>query len=304
MRTIGGSVTVIRPLIGVTREDVEHYCRERGLSYVTDETNADTAYRRNLIRREVVPALMQVNQSLHTAVERFCACAAADDEYLGSLAVSALESAAVNGGWSAEALASLPDPLLRRCIVAITRTAGCTPEHVQLELCRRAVSDGSGAVMLTGDVRFAVSSGIVRMDSGAAPQPEEQWEVPAGYPCTELPDGRTIVFTEIDLDGTFATQKHQKLLFKNALSCGIIKDNISVRNRREGDRFAPVGRGVTKKLKKLLCDEGIPAGQRGSLALIVGENGILWVEGFGASGLCRPAPDDRRIIVPVISGKE
>ncbi|MBE6760427.1 MAG: tRNA lysidine(34) synthetase TilS [Ruminococcaceae bacterium] len=304
VRKLDSGSTVVRPLIGVTREDVERYCTERGLSFVTDETNADTAYRRNLIRHEVIPTLRKVNPSVHTAVERFGRCAAEDDAYLCALAAEALQKAAIEGGWSADTLAALPSPLLRRCVVAITRARGCTPEYAQLELCADAVRNGSGAVMLTERLRFAVSRGVARLDSGSASQPEQQWEVRAIFPRTRLPDGRVLVFTEIDLGTAFATQKHQKLLFKNALSCDIIKDNISVRNRREGDRFAQAGRGVTKKLKKLLCDEGIPAEQRASLALIVNEMGILWTEGFGASELCRPSPDDHRVILPEISGKE
>lgn len=297
-------VTVIRPLIGVTREEVEDYCSRRGLIYVTDETNSDTVYRRNLIRSRVIPALREVNPAFHPAVERFSRCASEDDAYLENLAQDALNGAVIDGVWSADALAALAPPLLRRAVSAIADRAGCRPEYTQVILCCEAVKRGSGAVMLTDGVRFSVNRGIVTVDSGRAPAPEDPWEVTACFPVTSLPDGRTLFFEQIALNDTFSTQKHQKLLFKNALSCDIIKDNISVRNRREGDRFAPAGRGVTRKLKKLLCDEGVPAHLRGKLALVVSEQGILWAENFGASELQRPSPDDRQIIVPNISGKE
>jgi tRNA(Ile)-lysidine synthase len=50
---------VVRPLLGVWREETEEFCRERGLAWRTDSTNDDTV--RGLIRREVVPALRQIH---------------------------------------------------------------------------------------------------------------------------------------------------------------------------------------------------------------------------------------------------
>lgn len=305
VRRIDDDIRVIRPLIGVTRDEVERYCRECGVDYVTDETNTDTAFRRNLIRHQVIPALQQVNPSLHTAVKRFSLCARGDDDYLFQLAAEALEKAAVEDNrWLRIELDALPYPLLRRALVLIARTRGYTPTYAQVELCAEAIFNYSGAVVLTEGLRFVVNMDLVALDDGKSPPLPKLWGVWAQFPCTVLPDGRRLVFTEIDLDGTFATQKHQNLLFKNALSCGIIKDNVSVRNRREGDRFAPAGRGVTKKLKKLLCDEGVPLEKRDSLAIVVNNDGILWVEGFGASELRRPADNDRRAIVPVIEPKQ
>lgn len=40
----------------MTREEVEAYCRENAVPFVTDSTNFDTAYCRNLLRHKAVPA--------------------------------------------------------------------------------------------------------------------------------------------------------------------------------------------------------------------------------------------------------
>lgn len=47
---------VLRPLLRVPREEIEAYCREQGLSYVTDESNFSLEYARNRMRLQVVPA--------------------------------------------------------------------------------------------------------------------------------------------------------------------------------------------------------------------------------------------------------
>ncbi len=52
---------VIRPLLGVSREEIEVYLTEQGLSYVTDSTNAEDAYTRNKIRHHVLPVAEEVS---------------------------------------------------------------------------------------------------------------------------------------------------------------------------------------------------------------------------------------------------
>ena len=52
---------IIRPLISITREEVEQYCQHYGLSYVEDSTNASLEYTRNRIRHRVIPAMAEVH---------------------------------------------------------------------------------------------------------------------------------------------------------------------------------------------------------------------------------------------------
>jgi len=55
--TAFGGIRVIRPLLDVPRDRIEQHARERGLSWVEDPTNTDTAYTRNRIRHALMPAL-------------------------------------------------------------------------------------------------------------------------------------------------------------------------------------------------------------------------------------------------------
>jgi len=60
---------IIRPLLCVSRADIEEHLKERGESYVTDSTNLETEYRRNKVRLEVLPALRSVNPQVDTAID-------------------------------------------------------------------------------------------------------------------------------------------------------------------------------------------------------------------------------------------
>jgi len=75
---------VVRPLLGVWREETEAYCRAEGLAYRRDSSNDETA--RGLIRREIVPALRR----LHPAAERNLLAALAPPAQLPAALTAAL----------------------------------------------------------------------------------------------------------------------------------------------------------------------------------------------------------------------
>ena len=64
------SLTVWRPLLGMTRHQIEGYAFRHGLSWREDRTNRDTEYRRNLIRHEIIPLLERLNPSVVKVLNR------------------------------------------------------------------------------------------------------------------------------------------------------------------------------------------------------------------------------------------
>ena len=87
----------IRPLIGVSRAEIDDYIQHFDIPYVTDSTNLVDDYTRNKLRHTVIPAL---EQAVHGAVEniyRFSRLAAEDEEYLGRVASEYISPCI--GGW-------------------------------------------------------------------------------------------------------------------------------------------------------------------------------------------------------------
>ncbi len=78
-----------RPLLNVTRAQIEQYCRENNLTPNNDSSNTDTKYKRNLIRAKILPLLMEINPDVTGAINSLSQVAAFDnqliEEYLGSL---------------------------------------------------------------------------------------------------------------------------------------------------------------------------------------------------------------------------
>ncbi|HWN98315.1 MAG TPA: tRNA lysidine(34) synthetase TilS [Blastocatellia bacterium] len=84
---------LIRPLLCLTREEVEEYCRERGLEFRLDPSNLETHYTRNWVRLEVLPALRKLNPRIVESIARATELAAADQEALDLIAGNMLDEA-------------------------------------------------------------------------------------------------------------------------------------------------------------------------------------------------------------------
>ena len=77
---------IVRPLIGCTRREVEAFCAQEGLPFVTDSTNLDDGYTRNRIRRHIVPLMEQVNAGFVKNAAVLSATARQDNDLLDQLA--------------------------------------------------------------------------------------------------------------------------------------------------------------------------------------------------------------------------
>lgn len=97
---------IIRPLIFCTREEIEAFCRENSLDFVTDSTNLTLDYSRNKIRRIAVPALKEINSAFEENASHFSQNAALDEDFLEGETKALLLSAQADGGLSCEALLS------------------------------------------------------------------------------------------------------------------------------------------------------------------------------------------------------
>lgn len=289
---------IIRPLIEVSRAQVEQYCAENGLSYVTDESNFDTRYQRNLIRQEIIPRLKAINPDFLGAAGRLSDCAREDDAFLFDVANAEVERAAGCFGCRADSIVSLAPPVRKRALISIARAlTGCRPEYRHVLLIEDCLAQGEGAVTLPGKKRIIIKNGLISSDNeGQHNMARTQWCVDVSPQReTPLPDGRKLDIVPVVREEYITAQKNHNLLFKNAAGYDIIHGNLKIRNRRDGDRFSPAGRKITKKLKELLREAGIPSDARDSLAILEKDGQPVWIEGIGVCESVRVKPDDKTV---------
>ena len=160
----------LRPLLALTRQDTESFCRAAGQAWVTDETNETDAYARNRLRRAALPALQSTNGAAAENLARFCEKAARADAYFARKAEELLSAARLDAAqavikspeactvWRLGPLSAADALILEAAMHSLTAPVRDAEEkYVQL-LCG-LVRRGSGAVQLTDRVRFCAGDG-------------------------------------------------------------------------------------------------------------------------------------------------
>lgn len=280
---------IIRPLIACTRSQTEAYCREKGLGWVEDSTNATDDYTRNRLRHRAVPVLREQNPSLDRTVAAMSSRLRRDADFLDELArAEALRLTDPEGRVDRVGLLELPLPLQDRLLLELIAPFSAAPS-VLLEVCRAAAAAGQGGAELREGCYFRANSRFVWVEEKTDPicgevcLPPLQ---PGQSVCLQL-GGRT-------LRATLCPQEHRSekvynFPLKNGVSYDRIQDTLVLRTRRTGDRITLGRRGVSKSLKKLFCEEKLTQRERAErLVLARPDGGVVWVEGFGPSAEAEP----------------
>lgn len=259
---------LIRPLFMCGREDVERYCEENSLSYVTDSTNLTDDYTRNNIRHNAVPPLKTVNKELESCVSRMCSSLTEIKNYLDNISFEEINNTKIEHGYDCEKLLSLDIAVLKNSISLIAKSEGVDLDYRHIELIIEALKSSS-SVDLNAGKRAVCKQGVFRITDTHR---TDYFEPVLLKDCD---------FVEFISDKEL--KNINKKLLTNCINCDIITDGTVVRTRQEGDNFTLCDRGVTKSLKKLLNELKIPAEKRSSLLLVADGSTVLWLEGVGVS---------------------
>jgi len=262
---------LIRPLLDVNRAAILEYATAASLSWLQDPSNEDRSFDRNFLRHEVLPQFGRRWPDIAARLQRSAAHAGEAAELLAELARSDLQQL---GGASSrlpiDALAELPPARQRNVIRCALRDLGLTtPSAQQLE---RVLTDVIPARIDAQPLVRWPGAAIRRYRNGLYLLPEKL--------ATAL-DATTALSGALSLGAGLGALQ----LVKNAevgVSSTLVDAGLEVRVRQGGEKFRPVGQVHTRKLKKLLQEEGIVPWMRDRLPLIYsGEQlvavGDLWL---------------------------
>lgn len=172
-RNVRPGLRLIRPLLGVARQDIEDYLLRHGLSWVEDESNADTGFSRNFLRHEVLPVLRSrfpaVEENLSAASERFAEALALLDD----LALLDMAGAPPSFPVSTSILAKLTEPRGRNILrFLLSRHGARIPSEARLiEALRQLLEAGPDRhpSIEFGDWRLCRRRGKVHLEPGKCP---------------------------------------------------------------------------------------------------------------------------------------
>ena len=242
---------------------------------------------------------------------RFCEKAARADAYFARKAQELLSAACLDAAqaaikspeacrvWRLGPLSAADAPVLEAAMHSLTAPVRDAEEkYVQL-LCA-LVRRGSGAVQLTGRVRFCAGRGFFWQEEmpelpqrQTTPQPESWPFVPEKQAEYGFAGGWKVTAELFTADFEEKIQVVHKKDLKNQADYARITTlyaGLVLRTRQPGDVYCPAGRSVHNRLRKWMNEAGIPAQMRDQLPLLAAGSEVLWVCGAGfAEGL---APDE------------
>ena len=278
---------IIRPLIECTREDIENYCAEKCIAYVTDETNSDDTYARNRIRLNVIPELKKINPSFEKAVARLTESVSEDEDYFSGVVSDVIASAETEKGFRTDRIASQHTAVKRRVISEILKkNAGITPELIHIKMIEDILT--GGRTLILGDTVVEVRNGVLKIN----PEKEDnsEWEYDFSSLSAETPYGR--IFAEVFNRNDLPPQQN---VHNMVLDFDSISGSLVLRNRRAGDKMKCAGSSCTKTLKKLFTEKHLE--NRGSLPVLADDEGILWVKNIGCADRCKIKEETKKILL-------
>ncbi len=267
LRGFGGitpkSGGLIRPMLEVTRAEVEAYLRDNWISHVEDSSNAGDAFLRNRIRHDVMPLLRRENPSLAQNLSAMALRLRQDEQCLAEMA-SRLDATDVS------ALREANPALRRRALDGYLKQSGLPePNSSHIAQAESLVfSDKPSAF-----ARFPGGLILTRSYDKLTVRHEE----PVLEPVTLNPGETVILSTGITVRCEEAEgEENGPYSF-----CVCPEGTITIRPRQAGDEITLSG--GTKPVKKLFIDRKIPAHERLLIPLAADSRGLLGICGIGAN---------------------
>ena len=268
--------TVIRPILDMSRREILEYCRENAIEYVTDSTNVDTDYTRNMIRSTVIPALQKINGNAVENASRLSASLRSDEKCLEELTERFLDEAYGDASLECEKLLALPSAVANRVLMTLFDRAsgGGSLESVHvdaiLELCR--VARPHSVLNLPCEVDARIERGRLFLEKRTeACVPSEDFQLSLSEGINFISD----IHTEIIIGNSQSAKNIYKKSILLYLDSDKICGSLKARNRRAGDKIR--SGGMSKSVKKLLCDKKIPLDIRYRLPILFDDEGLVAV---------------------------
>lgn len=299
---------IIRPIIDITREQVEEYCMGNNIEYVIDSTNLENEYNRNKIRNIAIPVFKEINTNFENSVLRLTNIISQQLFTVNKLSDELLNKAKVNNGYNCTILAKSDNIILKQAVINLLKDIGCNSyEERHIELIIDSIINKFGVVQLPKGYTTNTKQGVLRVykNSKTTDTPKEnvsnlQLKKSIPSSCKEkifIINNQKIkvkIMLKQEFDEIVSVHK---LLVKNALDYDIIPVKSLLRSREPKDSFNQRSRGVKKSIKKLFNEAKIPQEQRDSIVMLADKSTVLWLQGFGVSQECAVTKNTKTVLL-------
>ena len=326
-------IVLIRPLLELSRKDTVNYCKAKNLQPRFDNTNLSMNTTRNRIRLELFPMLEKYNPLIKKSLSRLSFSAGKQLDYLDSQVKPLWEKSVqikencliLDKNIFKHLEFALQAHLIRHSISYINGSLNSFDQNHFQSMIRLILGPAGSTLHLPHNIQLKVfydeaviTSSKVEMCPFPKLEGNHIIQVPgetniSGWDIsTYLHKKETNKMQQFDpesliniskLDSQLLTMNKFKILqpenikqldaFTNFQSTD---KNITLRTRKPGDRFQPLGMTHSKKLQDFMVDTKIPSQWRDRIPLITSPKGIAWVAGFRVAEWAKVTEDTDEIL--------
>ncbi len=293
------SHSIIRPLLGTCRKNLEAYLQSLNQPWREDGSNRDLRFARNRVRHGILPRLERtLNPSVREALAETADIARAEEEYWEELVGQVLPrlcdldrgrrdaGATLNNA----ALLEMPLALRRRVVRAVCESVGLNLEFKHVEEIL-AVTDGLAVAAALPHGWHAFRNGSETWIGDRVLNAPENYEYPLSVPGkVVIPEAG--IQLEAVLVPTLTGYNPQ-----HCLDSSVLARPLRVRNWRSGDRFWPAHTKAPKKIKELLQERRVLGVEKKLWPVVTSGDVIVWVRGFAVPAQFGPRESTTDVVM-------
>lgn len=280
-----GAGTLLRPMLPLTRADLQQYAKEENLSCVEDVSNTDTQFDRNFLRQELLPLLQTRWPNYRESWSKSIGLFEETGQVLEELAAQDLaEVSETNSSLQCAALSKLSTPRLRNLLRYWLRSQGLEePGWNPLQsVTQQALSERNEGVLLE------MAGYHLQLFADALHVVSKEWE-------RNLPEDM-----ELSLQPGLEVihGSNGVLQLQSVVGSGISHSitSLNVKLRQGGEEIQLTGR-PTKSLKKIFQENKVPPWIRERTPLLFADDELVCVPGIGVAAKWRARPEEEGIDV-------
>ena len=275
-----------RPLLKISRAEIVDYCNKNNLNPNNDSSNADTSYRRNYLRLNVIPALEKINpsvkDSLNTLAEVCSSENAIIEEYLTDIRTKVfVEDRIVSSEFK-----KLSKPVKMRLLHEYIQKFDLDYDFKKIkevyDFIENNIGQRNGSTLSLATARWLYADDkivetIPHRSTEEKPALESVIDGEGEY---EVGNKKLVLKKYVEKDVFIFPEAAANFVY---VDLSKIKLPLTLRNRRDGDVINPFGMSGSMKLKKYLNSKGVLRHKRDELLILADDNEVLWVVGVGLS---------------------
>ncbi|MCR2043903.1 tRNA lysidine(34) synthetase TilS [Anaerosalibacter massiliensis] len=286
------SGNIIRPLLDISRDEIENYIEKNRIKTRLDKTNLIPIYNRNKIRLEAIPYIEKnFNPNIIDTLWRTSNIMSEDSNFLNKyslnkykeyMKIKKKDSIILDRNEFIKEDDAIKKRIIRHSINDLTGSLkGITSKHILdiVELFDKGET-GKSINLINNIVAETSYDDIVIRLGNSEDRISYNYNISLGKPIY-------IEETNFFIEAKILPRSEAEINFKDRFikyfDYDKIEGGLCVRNRLRGDKFIPLGMNGMKKVKDLFIDEKVPLNKRETIPIVTDDKNIIWVVGFRIS---------------------